>query len=163
MDAQVGRIWKAIRYREEHYKEQWLIVVTTDHGRDEQTGRGHGGQSARQRGTWIVTNAPRLNDYARYATPGIVDIMPTIARWLGVRMPVAVEREVDGVPLIGKVSLAKPSVNLIEGRLDLSWQAFDTTGTVKVWVTTTNNFSTGGQDAYTLLATVPAGQVSTPM
>lgn len=157
MDRQVGRIWQAIRYREEHYKEQWLIVITTDHGRDEKTGRGHGGQSLRQRGTWIVANR-RFNDYARYSYPGIVDIMPTMARWLDVRLPDSVAREVDGVPLVGPVSLAKPVVNVIEGRLDLSWQSFDTTGSVKVWVTTTNNVRAGGSDAYQLLATVPASR-----
>ncbi|RZM28633.1 MAG: alkaline phosphatase family protein, partial [Pedobacter sp.] len=45
LDVQVGKIWDAIRLREQRYKEDWLIVITTDHGRDEKTGRGHGGQS----------------------------------------------------------------------------------------------------------------------
>jgi 5'-nucleotidase (lipoprotein e(P4) family) len=158
MDAQVGRIWKAIQYRQQHFKEDWLIIITTDHGRDEETGRDHGGQSPRQRGTWIVMNDPHVNDYARYRTPGIVDIMPTMARWLHLAMPVETEREVDGVPLIGKVSLAKPAVNVIQGKLDLTWQAFEPDGRVKIWVTTTNNFHSGGADDYRLLATVPVAQ-----
>lgn len=158
MDAQVGRIWQAIRYREQHFGEDWLIVITTDHGRDEASGHGHGGQSLRQRSTWIVTNARPLNEYARYSNPGIVDIMPTMARWLGLTIPVASAREVDGVPFIGKVSLAHPSVNLIQGRLDLTWQPYDTAGSVKIWVTATNAFKTGGTDDYRLLGTVPVGK-----
>lgn len=158
MDAQVGRIWKAIQYRQQHYKEDWLIIITTDHGRDEETGQDHGGQSPRQRGTWIVMNDPHLNDYARYSTPGIVDIMPTMARWLHLTLPAETEREVDGVPLIGKVSLAKPAVNVIQGSLDLTWQAFEPGGMVKIWVASTNNFRSGGADDYRLLATVPVAQ-----
>gem|GEM_PF-24770 len=158
MDGQVGRIWQAIRYREQHFGEEWLIVITTDHGRDEDSGHGHGGQSSRQRTTWIVTNARQLNAYARYNTPGIVDIMPTMGRWLNLKMPTEAEREIDGVPLIGKVSLAKPIVNFFQNRLDVSWQAYDTAGQVKIWVSPTNNFKSGGVDDYKLLATVPVRQ-----
>ena len=158
MDAQVGRLWAAIRYREQYYKEDWLIVITTDHGRDEATGRGHGGQSTRQRTTWIVLNDPHLNDYARFYTPGIVDIMPTIARFLQVRVPDNIAWETDGIPLIGNVSLAAPVVDVTQGNLDLSWKALGKVGYVKVWVTATNQFKTGGEDDYRLLATVPLGQ-----
>jgi predicted AlkP superfamily pyrophosphatase or phosphodiesterase len=34
-DEQIGRIWEAIQYREKNFKEDWLIVITTDHGRDQ--------------------------------------------------------------------------------------------------------------------------------
>lgn len=158
MDAQVGRIWQAIEYRRRKFGEDWAIVITTDHGRDESSGHGHGGQSPRQRNTWIVTNVRPLNVYGRYATPGIVDIMPTMARWLGLKVPSAVSREIDGIPLAGKVSVGKASVDLIQGRLDLSWQPYDTVGRVKIWVTATNRFREGGQDDYQLLATVPVRQ-----
>lgn len=158
MDVQVGRIWKAIDYRRKKFGEDWAIVITTDHGRDESSGHGHGGQSPRQRNTWIVTNVRPLNAYSRYATPGIVDIMPTMARWLNLKVPSAISREIDGIPLAGKVSVGKASVDLIQGRLDLSWQPYDTFGKVKIWVTATNRFREGGQDDYQLLATVPVSQ-----
>jgi len=158
MDIQIGRIWQAIQYRRKKYGEDWLIVITTDHGRDETSGHGHGGQSPRQRNTWIVTNARPLNTYSRFTTPGIVDIMPTTARWLGLKIPGAISKEIDGIPLIGKVSVAKPSVDLIQGHLDLSWQPYDTAGMVKIWVASTNEFQEGGQDDYHLLATVPVSR-----
>lgn len=155
MDSQVGRIWQAIQYRQQKLKEDWAVFITTDHGRNEQTGKGHGGQSERQRSTWIVTNLPKLNTYAKYYKPGVVDIMPSIARFMNVTIPPAANKEVDGVPLIGKVSVAHPTVNFIQGQLDITWQALAPEGKVKVWVANTNHFKTGGEDQYRLLAEVP--------
>ncbi|MGA9648260.1 alkaline phosphatase family protein [Pedobacter sp.] len=154
-DVQLGKIYDAIEYRKKNNNEDWLLVVTTDHGRDEKTGRNHGGQSQRQRSTWMVSNYPQLNSYAKYYNPAIVDIMPSIARYMNVEIPKANQMEVDGTPLIGEVSIADASVNYIQGNIDVSWKALSNTGTVKVWVTPTNNFKTGGKDDYQLLAEVP--------
>jgi len=155
MDAQVGRIWQAVQYRQKNFKEDWLIFVTTDHGRDEQTGKGHGGQTTRQRSTWMVTNYKPLNNYARYYTPGIVDITPSVNSFLKVKVPVEQLREVDGISLIGSVSVAQSEVNLVQGSLDVSWKAMGDKGKVKIWVATTNNFKDGTPDDYKLLAEVP--------
>jgi hypothetical protein len=155
MDKQMGKLWNAITYRQQHFPEDWMIIITTDHGRDEKTGRSHGGQSARQRGTWMVTNYKDLNNYARYYEPAIVDIMPTMARFLNVTIPVNTAREVDGVPLIGKVAVANAVVNYIQGNIDIKWQPLQDTGKVKIWVTATNEFKNGGTDTYKLLTEVP--------
>ncbi|MBD0367990.1 MAG: alkaline phosphatase family protein [Flavisolibacter sp.] len=155
MDDQMGRIWQAIEYRQKNFKEDWLIFITTDHGRNEQTGKGHGRQSERQRSTWMVTNYKKLNTYAQYYKPGIVDIMPSIANFMNMDIPPAIKREIDGVPLIGKVSIVHPAVNYIQGNLDITWQALEPEGKVKVWVVTTNHFKTGGEDKYQLMAEVP--------
>lgn len=154
MDAQVGRLWQAIQYRQQKFNEKWLIVITTDHGRDEKAGHNHGGQTPRQRTTWMVTNAP-INDYAKYNQPGIVDILPTIARFMNISIPADVDRELDGVAFTGQVSIAKPELNFIQGRLDATWQTLNPEGEVKVWLSTTNNVKTGGKDDYTLIITVP--------
>lgn len=158
MDAQMGKLWEAIQYRQQHFAEDWMLVITTDHGRDEKTGRDHGGQSARQRSTWMVTSYKPLNSYAKYYEPGIVDIMPTIARYLRVNIPDSVAREVDGTALIGKVAITQVAANLIQGNIDLKWKALEETGNVKIYVTTTNNFKQGGKDEYKLLKEVPLKQ-----
>lgn len=155
LDIQLGKIYDAIEYRKKNNNEDWLLVVTTDHGRDEKTGRNHGGQSQRQRSTWMVSNYPELNTYAKYYNPAIVDIMPSIARYMNIEIPKENQMEVDGTPLIGEVSIADASVNYIQGNIDVSWKALSNTGTVKIWVTPTNNFKTGGKDDYQLLAEVP--------
>ena len=87
MDNQMGRLWAAIQYREKNFKEDWVIYITTDHGRSADNGKGHGGQSDRERATWIVTNAKGLNNYFKTGNPGVVDIMPSLASFLGVTIP----------------------------------------------------------------------------
>jgi len=158
LDNQLGKIYDAINYRKKKFNEEWLLVVTTDHGRDENTGRGHGGQSERQRSTWMVTNYPSLNTYANYYEPGIVDIMPTVARYMDITVPKQVMQEVDGTPLIGPVSIANAKVNYIQGHIDVSWKSLEKQGNIKFWVTTTNNFKSGGKDEYQLLTEVPVSQ-----
>lgn len=158
LDVQVGRIWDAIKYRQEKLNEDWLIIITTDHGRDEETGRGHGGQSDRQRSTWMVSNYKNLNSYGQYFDLGIVDIMPSIAHFLDVKLPESVEREVDGTSFIGPVSITGLKANYIQGLLDISWKALEKNGKAKIWIATTNNFKTGGKDSYKLLGTVDLSQ-----
>ncbi|MFS2186123.1 alkaline phosphatase family protein [Mucilaginibacter sp. Mucisp84] len=155
MDAQVGKIWTAIQYRKQHFKEDWLIFITTDHGRDEATGKNHGGQSTRQRSTWMVTSYRPLNSYAKFYTPGIVDITPSINSFLNVKVPEAQQREMDGTSLIGPLSVAEPAANYVQGSLDITWKALDPKGSVKVWVAADNTFKEGKADDYKLLATVP--------
>jgi predicted AlkP superfamily pyrophosphatase or phosphodiesterase len=98
-DEQVGLVWHAIQERRAKYQEDWLILVTTDHGRDLETGKDHGGQSARERTTWIATNSQRLNDRFRQS-PAIVDILPSIATHLGLRIRRSVLKRLDGKSFI---------------------------------------------------------------
>lgn len=100
-DAQVGRIWNAVKARQA-LGEDWMIVVTTDHGRDPRTGKGHGGQSARERTTWIATNEPRVDPRFTSGTPAVVDIAPSILQHLRIAVPAAVAKEMDGVSFLRK-------------------------------------------------------------
>ena len=99
MDVRLGLIWSAVQARQKASGEDWLIIVTTDHGRDAKTGRDHGGQSERERTIWIVTNSQRLTpDF--HAMPAIVDIYPSIAKHLGITIPEQVSRHLDGASFI---------------------------------------------------------------
>ncbi len=156
LDAQVGQVWAALQARTRQHAEDWLLVLTTDHGRDAATGRNHGGQSARERATWLVLSTKDANAYARRPPVAIVDVLPTIARFMQLPLSEDTQRELDGVPLIGPVSLAQPVATATPDSLRLRWTALSTRPEkVKVWVATTNNFKTGGPDQYRLLATVP--------
>ncbi|AWM31877.1 alkaline phosphatase family protein [Hymenobacter nivis] len=159
LDAQIGQLQAALVYRRQHFREDWLLVLTTDHGRDATTGRNHGGQSARERTTWLVLSAKDVNAAARQQPVAIVDILPTIARFLQVPLPVAAQRELDGVPLLGPVSVAAPQVRAGPDSLRISWAALGGPAEpLKVWATATNRAKTGGADEYTLLGTVPLGR-----
>jgi hypothetical protein len=160
MDTQIGRLWEAIQYREKNFGEEWQIFVTTDHGRDAKTGKGHGGQSDRERGTWIVTNAEDLNPQFTN-NPGIVDIMPTMVRHLGISIPKDQAFEIDGVPFTGKVSIHSMGLKKEGNELKVSWKAATKEGTVKVWLTTTNQFKEGGRDRYLLIDQVNVSQEGT--
>ncbi|HEY8898331.1 MAG TPA: alkaline phosphatase family protein, partial [Niastella sp.] len=155
MDQQMGRLWDAIRYREKAFKEDWVIFITTDHGRDSATGRHHGGQSNRERSTWIVTNAKKLNNYFKTGNPGIVDIMPSIAGFLDITIPKEQLMEIDGVSLTGPLSAISPDAKPEEGKIKIKWKAIDRKGDAKIWLATTNHFKEGGRDEYVLTSTVP--------
>ena len=155
-DEQVGRIWRAIQLRQQNYNEDWLVIITTDHGRDVKTGKDHGGQSDRERAGWIITNAKSLNSYFKEQRSSIVDIMPTIARFMNINLPAPVAREIDGVPLIGNLSITNPEVDYANGKATIKWEIIDQTGMIKIWAAGTNNYKTGGNDIYTLLKQVTA-------
>ena len=81
------------------HDEDWLIVITTDHGRDAETGMDHGGQSDRERTIWIVTNGRNLN--SRFsAMPGVVDILPSIVTHMELDMPAQIRAGLDGQSFI---------------------------------------------------------------
>lgn len=103
-DKQVGRIWSAIKLRQEKFNEDWMIIITTDHGRKKEKGKDHGGQSERERATWIVTNQPTNACFNN--TPGVVDIMPSILNHLKIEMPKDQIHEIDGTSFIDPISIS---------------------------------------------------------
>lgn len=161
MDAQIGRLWEAIQYRRQQFKEDWVIYITTDHGRDATTGKNHGGQSERERTTWITTNAKDLNSYFKTGNPGVVDIMPTLARFLNVGIPTSQLREIDGVSLTGPLSATHPGATREGDRLRITWKAHARKGKARIWLTETNHFREGGKDEYKLVKTVPVSRQET--
>ena len=155
MDDQMGRLWQAIQYRKKTFGEDWQVFITTDHGRSADTGKNHGGQSDRERSTWMVTNAKELNNQFRKNVPGIVDIMPTLARHLQLSIPKEQAFELDGIPLTGTLSITQPVAKKDGNRIDLTWTPMNPEGTVKIWLTTTNLFKEGKPDRYLLMDEVP--------
>lgn len=160
MDQKIGLIWNAIKEREKKLGEEWLIYITTDHGRDAATGKGHGGQSYRERNIWIVTNKAGDNTYSKFFKPANTDILPSIAHFLSIQLPVEVKRELDGQSLLGPSVITNMQVNYFQEKIDVSWTALDKNAEVKILVSTTNNFKTGKADEYKELARVPAGKGS---
>jgi len=160
MDSQVQRIWQAIRYREKNFNEEWVIYITTDHGRDS-TGYNHGGQNQRERTTWIVTNAKRLNERFKKQQPAIVDIMPSLASFLNIHIPRDKLMEIDGISLTGKLSATNAEADLINDVIEIKWDVMNKEGKAKIWLTTTNNFKTGGKDNYKLIAEMPVADGKT--
>lgn len=154
MDGQLKQLWEAIEYRQKNFNEEWAIYITTDHGRVT-SGYGHGGQSERERTTWIATNAKGLNDHFLKQQPAIVDIMPSLVKFLNMNVPKEKMMEVDGVSLTGKLSAVNAKAIFKNNTINITWDVMDKTGTAKIWVATTNHFKEGGKDEYKLMKTVP--------
>lgn len=149
-DSLVGGIWHSIKEREKSLNEDWLLVVTTDHGRTAKDGKGHGGQTERERSTWIVTNEPDMNSYFNEQVPGIVDIMPTISRFMNLEIVDDITNEMDGTPLIGPVDIFDlHAAKTADNKLKISW---DYVGKpeekASLFLTTTNKYADGGKDDY---------------
>lgn len=154
-DQQVGRIWNAIRYREKRFNEEWLLIVTTDHGRDAKTGKNHGGQSDREKAGWILTNAGNVNNYFKSGNSSLTDIMPTIARFMNIKIPKESAMEVDGVPVTGPLSFTDLSIEKKGQRAALRWKPVHKTGQIKISLATTNNYKSGTPDTYRSIGSFP--------
>lgn len=159
-DEQVGRIWDAVQYRMENYNEDWLLMITTDHGRRLPDGSGHGGQSERERTIWIVSGKADMNRFFHVGHPPVTSIYQTVSRFLDLDIPASLKKELDGIPLIGEVSISEADAFLNEDgqTIDLSWTAWEDDGYVRIHLTTTNEFREGGEDTYQLISEVPLSE-----
>jgi predicted AlkP superfamily pyrophosphatase or phosphodiesterase len=92
-DAQMGKVHDVIKKRAQNYNEEWLIIITTDHGRNIETGKDHGGQSDRERTTWIVSSKPVMSKKRPLA---IVDILPSIGEFMNIEIPAEIKTGLDG-------------------------------------------------------------------
>lgn len=153
-DEQVARIWEAVKYREANFDEEWMVVITTDHGRTE-NGHSHGGQSLRERTTWISTNLP-VNDYFKSGQLAITDIAPSICRFMGFEIPSAVLWEQDGIPFIGDVDIRDLKTFPYDQTVELSWDCLSENAEVTVYAACDNLFKTGQPDQWIKVAVVPA-------
>lgn len=99
LDKQIEKLMQAVHFREQTYNEEWLVIITTDHGRDAKFAKDHGGQSDRERNTWIVMNQ-RPDHNAFENKTAIVDIFPTIANYLNIKLTDLVSKELDGISLL---------------------------------------------------------------
>lgn len=154
-DAQVKKIWDAVKKRQATYPEDWMIVVTTDHGRDSLTGRGHGGQSLRERTTWIATNAQDLNKRFTEGHPPVIDIAPTILKHLGIAPPKTVLSEMDGTAFTGELSFDQLRTWMQGDTLCARWRPFHSRGKAELKVAFGNGYKSGQVDTYFSLAKVP--------
>lgn len=159
LDWQMAKLHAAIEKRMATHAEDWLLLITTDHGRDSVTGKNHGGQTNRERTTWIVSNQKLGNAYLQRQVPGIVDLYPTLARHLRVPLSPPVAYELDGVALTGAVSVAGAQAVVRTDSVVVSWQVLDA-HKVRIWWSAEDRYRNGGQDDYRLLGEMAPGTSS---
>jgi hypothetical protein len=95
VDQQIGAMVAAIEARPTYGDEDWLILVTTDHGHVDRGG--HGGPSWQERQSFIIAAGGDIAPGALAVEPRTVDIAPTVLAHFGVAIDPA--WGLDGVPL----------------------------------------------------------------
>lgn len=80
-DVQVGELLKAIESRATFAKEDWLVIVSTDHGG---SGKGHGKNIPEHRTIFLIVSGKSAARGTIEPAPVIVDIAPTVLQHLGI-------------------------------------------------------------------------------
>ncbi|MCH8273587.1 MAG: alkaline phosphatase family protein [Armatimonadetes bacterium] len=91
VDVLVGRILDAVRGRPTYEQEDWLIIVSTDHGGK---GTGHSANDPEIRTIFIIAHGPSVINGAIEPAPNIVDVAVTALAHLGIEAKP--EWELDG-------------------------------------------------------------------
>ena len=81
-DVLVGRLVAAIEARPTYADEDWLILMCTDHGRNDEGG--HGGDSDKERTIFFLAHGPSVVREPIETQPNIVDVAVTALTHLGV-------------------------------------------------------------------------------
>lgn len=74
-DREVGRLMEAVRSRPTYDQEDWLVVMSTDHGRTEEGG--HGGDTPEERTIFLLVSGPSADKGAPAEPTFIVDVSVT--------------------------------------------------------------------------------------
>jgi predicted AlkP superfamily pyrophosphatase or phosphodiesterase len=93
VDRQIGRILGALEARNPMQGEEWLVLVSTDHGlrRD----GGHGGETMAERTIFYIASGGTPEPIRFGTNPRIVDVAPTALNHLGLSL--------EGMELDGRV------------------------------------------------------------
>ena len=94
-DSHVGTVVDAMRARPSYARENWLVLISTDHGR--RADGGHGGISPEEMTIFILASGPATAGWPPPGPAGIVDVAATALVHLGIGIDPA--WGLDGVPL----------------------------------------------------------------
>ncbi|PBC70729.1 type I phosphodiesterase/nucleotide pyrophosphatase [Streptomyces sp. TLI_235] len=95
VDGLVGQVVTALKSRPTYGSEDWLILVTTDHGHTD--AGGHGGNSAYERRTFVIADGAGHTPGSTRQDVKLVDIAPTVLKHEGVAVDPA--WKLDGKPI----------------------------------------------------------------
>lgn len=126
-DSYLGQLLNAVN--QSHHN--WLILITTDHGRQPLTGYNHGNQTKEEKTIFIGSNKNLNLEFSQtahdldntdfnniYSNPAQTSLTPTALRYLGV----TIEKEwlLDGIPLINNLGVRK-LMPATSGNKDITW------------------------------------------
>ena len=100
LDSQIGHLLDKVDERQRlNPQEDWLVIVSTDHGRD-YWGKAHGGISEQEKTIFIASNKPLNQELSQpsipaenpgpnhlYSLPAQTSVAPTVLRHMGSHGP----------------------------------------------------------------------------
>lgn len=95
VDEHVGTLLHSIETRPSASAEEWLVIVTTDHG-GQGTGHGGGHEIEEIRRVFLIVSGNGVKDPGPVRQTYLVDAVATALAWLGV--PLDQKWELDGTP-----------------------------------------------------------------
>ncbi|MDG9669321.1 hemopexin repeat-containing protein [Hahella sp. CR1] len=117
-DRRLGQLLDKVANLQNQNADNWLVLVTTDHGRTPIVGCGHGNQTEPEKTIFIGSNQPMNAEFSQqvtdipntefnslYGYPSQASIAPTVLRHLGVTIDAS--WRLDGLPLIGDLGVRK--------------------------------------------------------
>ncbi len=82
IDGHIGELVSACRARAERDDEDWLVIVTTDHGGE---GTSHGAQDAANQTVWLVVAGSGVQP-GELSEATQMDVHPTLLHFLGIEL-----------------------------------------------------------------------------
>lgn len=127
-DSQLGQLLDKIdERRRNHPREDWLVIVSTDHGRD-YWGKGHGGVTEQEKSIFIASNKPLNEELTQPSIPeekpgpnnlyrlaAQTSVAPTVLRHMGLALQP--QWLLDGTPLLGGTGVRKARADEANARL----------------------------------------------
>lgn len=102
VDAHLGEIMKALKKRKNYDKEEWLVIITSNHGGK---GASYGGSSPEERNIFTIFQYPDFLSEELNADMTIrnVDIIPQIFYWF--KVDVKADWELDGTVFLDRYEI----------------------------------------------------------
>lgn len=101
VDQQIGQVMNAIHTRPTFANEDWLVVITSDHGG---LGTGHSGGLPEQRTIPFIVAGPLATTVLPQANPRQVDVAATVLTYFGAPIPANYDGHAVGLAAAGPVA-----------------------------------------------------------
>ncbi|MGC4016301.1 MAG: autotransporter-associated beta strand repeat-containing protein [Luteolibacter sp.] len=93
VDALIGSVLAGVAARPNYASEQWMVIITADHGGN---GASHGGQTPQERTITFLVSGGGVPVGVSTASPGHAAVPATLMRYLGLSIPAAWNFAEDG-------------------------------------------------------------------
>ena len=88
----------------------------------------------------------------------LVDILPSICRYMDFKIPRDVRFEEDGIPFTGDADIYSLTTHPYDNSVTLRWKHHKSKNTATIYMATSNQYKTGGKDEWIKIGEVKASK-----